>query len=463
MSATHNQLKLTAMLLSTSKATAGTNHRGDGLVAALPILTKYAKIQPAVAIKPKPSGVTTIHKSSFNPQYDPQASASAFFSDDPGSNINVLRKWVLPARPRPGRKPVSSTPPAAASAAALAVEDHCGLAKKRFKGPKNGQVPDIISLPSSTGAGSPGSVAMSPSYSNTSVNTSRATISSYNGTNTPGVDELLAKSTSMDTTIKPASKQVTALQEAYLAKLKEQELIQNYIETLLNQIKEFRFVQSGMITADALNSINNSDEKKTSSLRSPDQLDHISNVRDLDKFLAHLTTQSNIIHSVTKKYIDEGTGSRNPVRLQIEHYLQLRKLHQDKSCARAPSKHSASSRSIPHPSSDITTLGAEPLISDLDINSDANLLAAVSKPATFTPSLLRPLDIDLFEEHDVIGVETVENDIFDKLKSIDDSELEFAPILKQATAQGRKKMGCGFCSGDTPCLCFDADNIFGEK
>ena len=44
------------------------------------------------------------------------------------------------------------------------------------------------------------------------------------------------------------------MQMSYLSKLKEQEVIRNYIEVLTNQIKELSFVQNGVITFDALKS-----------------------------------------------------------------------------------------------------------------------------------------------------------------------------------------------------------------
>lgn len=504
MSSAPNHLKPTLMQPTASKVTNGTTHRTEMLVSALPMLTKYAKIQPAVAIKPKPSGMPTGQRSSFNPQYDPQTSASSFFSDDSASNINVLRNWVLPARPRPGRKPVGTTPPATAPTAGTTGEDSRGLAKKRFKGPRNSPLAEGAPLPNSAGAGSPSGSKTSAHIGNISsgmvLGSNLGNMGGHNGAETS------FKAEPSEPAMKPLSKQVCALQEAYLAKLKEQELIQNYIDTLLNQIKELRFVQSGMITVDALSSKNDTKEK-VSTLQTSDQLDQINNMRDLEKFLAHLTTQSNVIHSVTKKYLDEGTGARNQVQLLIEHYLRLRKLHRDKNGAPAAKTGGFGSTSMStsgsalslmqdaqetglangdtpkskvstsvstgilasNLSSNITNDSSAPLSTTVDNlanivdltasaqNQDA--LSAISNTGVFTPSLLRPLDIDMFED-DVLGVETV--NIFEKLKN-DDPELDFAPILNQALALARKKLACGFCSSETPCLCFDAENIFGDK
>lgn len=462
------------MQTTTSQATSGNTTRADYLGASLPMLTKYAKIQPAVAIKPKPLGVATGGKSSFNPQYDPQASAS-FFPEDLAANINVLRKWVLPARPRPGRKPVANTPPATTAAASPAMEETRGLAKKRIKTTKLPTPADLNSLPPPSGAGSPGAVTAACKTAGTLTNAGRTPGSSISGTpggsatslssnsmSVAGGDDMVRKGSGTDLVLNAPSKQVVALQEAYLAKLKEQELINNYIDTLLNQISELRFVQSGMITADALNSIN--DVKKTApTLQTPDQLDHINNVRDLEKFLAHLTTQANVIRSVTKKYVDEGSGARNPIQLQIEHYLRLRQRNRDKSCSNASNSRldgvSSSAGFVAKRKDPLTStrLKSE-IVASAQTRSDPMALSS-----TFTPSLLRPLDIDLFDhEDDIIGVEPLEGEFFEKLKNLDDPELDFAPILKQASTQSRKRL-CGFCSGETPCLCFDADNIFGDK
>ena len=102
------------------------------------------------------------------------------------------------------------------------------------------------------------------------------------------------------------------MQMSYLSKLKEQEVIRNYIEVLTNQIKELSFVQNGVITFDALKSnvkYNNkkiltstttstgpgttgaggiptsSSSSSTSSSKSRyDQLEAINNLNDLNKF-----------------------------------------------------------------------------------------------------------------------------------------------------------------------------------
>lgn len=286
-----------------------------------PSLAKYAKIQPAVAIKPKPQAAL---KSTFNPRYNPP------LLDE--QNINTLRKWVLPPRPRPGRKPTGPV-----------LEER--TTKKKLKGHEK-----AVATPLRRTESAPA----------------------------------------------PAPSDVLELQLAYLARLKEQELMRNYIEVLTDQIKELRFVQSGVITFDALNS----GQAPTAAASLPaEQLDHINNIRDLDAFLAHVTTQLNVIHSVTKRF-DGG------LQLQIRHYLELRAKHH------RPAE---------------PTQAAPP----------------VAAASSFTPSLLRPLQMNLFEE------EVIDVDVLDELPA--------------EPAEMPRRKGCGFCSGDTPCLCFDAESVFGEK
>lgn len=466
MCSAQNYIRPVAMQTSASQATSGQTSRTDHLTSSVPMLTKYAKIQPAVAIKPKPVIKPASHKSSFNPEYDPQTSTSTFFPEDQAGNINVLRKWVLPARPRPGRKPVANAAPTASNVSPN-IDDSRGLNKKRFKTTKPPVPQDQNSLPIASGAGSPGAFATAFNSSGSLTSMSRTSSSNISTAKT-GLEETATNfQTTGATPTKPASKQVSALQETYLAKLKEQELIQNYIDALLNQIKELRFVQSGMITTDALSSINDT-KKKVSTLQTPDQLDHISNFRDLEKFLAHLTTQSNVIHSVTKKFIDEGSGTRNQLQSQIEHYTRLRQRHREKNCEAVTKTRPGIPRHNTMPSRgklEPTSGGVAPLPSNTRFSKSLLNQSDLSvPPSTFTPSLLRPLDIDLFDQEDeIIGVEPLEGEFFDKLRNTDDPELEFAPILKQASSLGRKRLGCGFCSGETPCLCFDADIIFGEK
>lgn len=473
MSSSQNHLRSATTSPTTTKSTSRTALKSESLVSALPILTKYAKIQPAVAIKPKPPGSFYSHKAAFNPQYDPQVSASNFFADDLATNVNVSRKWVLPARPRPGRKPATVTSPAVVAVTAASpeavpdTEENDGLTKKRLKGPNISSLVETLSPPSPSGAGLPETVTETNLSAAPPTNTIRSSyITSSSGVSDSPVPEgRAAKSNQIDFALKPASKQIYALQEAYLAKLKERELIQNYIDTLSDQIKDLRFVQSGVITVNALSSTNNS-KKEASFLQPTDQIDEISNVRDLDKFLAHQTTPSNVIRSGTKKYLNEGSGGHNPVQLQIEHYRRLRQRYRER-------QRGVSAKSLLILSQqgqiDESSLKQHQKIKHLlneFLQKSGHVITSSSTSTTpgiaFTPSLLRPLHFDFFTHDDVTGVDSLDGVFLEKLKK-EDSELELAPILKQASVQARKRLGCGFCSGETPCLCFDVDNLFGEK
>lgn len=145
------------------------------------------------------------------------------------------------------------------------------------------------------------------------------------------------------------------LKGIYLNKLKEQELIRNYIDVINNQIKELNFVKNGVITFAALdgnnsntvagnaipvesgdnssnesgsNTVVNGGELSTStqvknephagskSSRKPvscEQLELINNLNDLNKFLTYFLRSSSIIHSATKKYVNGNKPSGSNV------------------------------------------------------------------------------------------------------------------------------------------------------
>ena len=72
-----------------------------------PIATKYHKIQPAIAPKPMPASMSQTSK--FNPIPTGKLSLLmnqlSFARPNDSSSLNTSRRWVLPPRPRPGRKP----------------------------------------------------------------------------------------------------------------------------------------------------------------------------------------------------------------------------------------------------------------------------------------------------------------------------------------------------------------------
>lgn len=236
--------------------------------------------------------------------------------------------------------------------------------------------------------------------------------------------------------------QIDDLQRSYLAKIKEQELIRNYIDVLTNQIKQLKFVQSGVITFDVLNdtSENNMSRTKEPSLLSCELFDHVNNIHDLDKYLAYLTTQLNVLHSVTKKNNSNGLGvgrslmgDQNPVLRQVRNYF------------------------------DRTAKGS------LSSETSAANTPETTGNENFTPSLLRPLQMSSLNPEDSITVDIVNNGdlLGDRGRSDDampDLPVELLNLLndgdlKPQLGKKTKKMGCGFCTNETPCVCFDADNF----
>ncbi|OBA23133.1 hypothetical protein METBIDRAFT_9438 [Metschnikowia bicuspidata var. bicuspidata NRRL YB-4993] len=479
---------------------------------------KYAKIQPAIAIKPKPGAPPGAAlgplKSSFNPRYNPLSSPlPALVCDElPAASINTLKKWVLPPRPRPGRKPLCVQGAPNPGAPASLDDDRKGLAHKKHRllkvaarllppaSTRNSLHSAVHAVPMSVSgsAASAGSAStatearrfvaarlrsMTPAASGSGAHASTPAkqrellgILRPNGEPSVPAASLLA--------VPP--KRVAELQSTYLAKLKEQELVQNYIDILTNQIKELRFVQSGVITFDALNS-SPSARPRAQSPPPPDQLDHINNVRDLDAFLAHLTTQSNVIHSVTKKFVGDSLKEGTRVQLQIKHYLDLKANHPG---SQSPfvSVNSKDSRG-PEPENlaySPSTAFFEPLATEEPNTELPAFLDGVhsialfgdDKPSSFfTSGFLRPSNVDVFEHEDgLVNVDIInEQDPFSgSMGSTDKKKLSFsaegeadtlnsAQDYKPLNAKGPKKIRCGFCGVEAPCLCFDADSVFGEK
>ena len=119
--------------------------------------------------------------------------------------------------------------------------------------------------------------------------------------------------------IDPAT-QMMGLKMSYLSKLKEQELMRNYIEVLTNQIKELSFVQNGVITFDALRTTAKmspastmTSKRLTSTLTNSkiDQLDSINNLNDLNKFLSYLGKSSDIIKNAQRHPSPANAGANS--------------------------------------------------------------------------------------------------------------------------------------------------------
>lgn len=404
-----------------------------------PIATKYHKIQPAIAPKPMPASMSQTSK--FNPIPTGKLSLLmnqlSFARPNDSSSLNTSRRWVLPPRPRPGRKPThdshgnitiddkkiskngiatnnNTTIPittTATSNATVGNGNHNtpinastsnGITKKKTKCKKDSTLEAKIALNSNTDLlnqikSSENTTVISPEDIN--LKSSKPTplkslTPNNNKTSSPIVPisssqqqppqqqqekqpiactKSKAKAKSTTTTARKSKtasakgtplaevpipippievdpeKHLSNMQMSYLSKLKEQEVIRNYIEVLTNQIKELSFVQNGVITFDALKSnvkYNNkkiltstttstgpgttgaggipttSSSSSTSSSKSRyDQLEAINNLNDLNKFLNYLTKSSNIIQSVKR---NPGISSET-LNKQVDHYVEVRK------------------------------------------------------------------------------------------------------------------------------------------
>ncbi|CAH6720045.1 hypothetical protein CLIB1444_03S03180 [[Candida] jaroonii] len=234
---------------------------------------KHAKITPKkkpipIAVLPKPS----VPKSTFNPSIK-----TSKLKNDIALNINTSKKWILPPRPRPGRKPVAeATSPMGSS-------------------PMVSSVSNI-------------STAMGPSASNASnISVQSTSSSTSNVAPIPNNSE------------RPEDPELHKLKLSYLEKLKEQELIFNYIDIINNQINQLDFIKNGFISHDTLNQIEHEKIVVENNVGGRVQeLENINNNQDLNKFLNYMIKSSNLIHRVTKNY----QGNIND---QIDKYMKLRK------------------------------------------------------------------------------------------------------------------------------------------
>ena len=318
-----------------------------------PIAPKYHKIQPAIAPKPISSANnknSQSQPSKFNPI--PTGKLSLLINlltlakngtgnKNDCSSLNTSRKWVLPPRPRPGRKPTHENG-ANPEHDKKSKSNGTSVTKKKPKCKKDSSsiTPDLLSTPSpstttttTTATTTPSSKSLSstPSTSKKSSLSATPTIPESSGSipNEPIVPEIPIPTIDVD-----PKTQLLEMKMSYLSKLKEQELIRNYVEILTNQIKELSFIQNGVITFDALKSNIKYNNKTPSTLTTSsttnatnakyDQLEAINNLNDLNKYLNYLTKSSNIINSVKKKKnVLEGADS-DSIDNQIDHYLEIR-------------------------------------------------------------------------------------------------------------------------------------------
>lgn len=411
----------------------GRMHESERIRNAVP---KYPKIQPAIAIKPKPVPVAVLPKpSGVNNRGFDSGNISSLKSDIP-SCVNTSKRWVLPPRPRPGRKPTNCH-----------SEEHHDSSLVAQSLPTNGAGKQMTKKRVKTNKGD-------SSYTSSSIMSSlipedQKSRESSRATPSPNLQL-------------PESNDIINLKVIYLNKLKEQDMIRNYVEILKSQIQELRFVQSGVITSAALNTtgilLGKSDHENGSAFKSKagsafsqcEQLERINNINDLNKFLNYLTRSSSIIRSATKKYA--GTNNSGNLNSQIEYYLEMR------------SKHKVDKRQI----SKTVELTVE-----VNCNKNKN---HTKEQKRFVPSLLEPLskiEEDFKYDFNYLSLENRESIIqqIDDVSKTVKAEMEDDSVLMNvlpeddkpdhnargaALNKGRGSFSCGFCTEDT-CLCLETE------
>lgn len=340
-----------------------------------PIKPKYPKIQPQpikpntssfqplrkskpIAVLPKPCQKT---ESKFNPNIKPTTSIKL------KNEIGLSKKWVLPPRPRPGRKPVNIDDDEATKRQNM-KDIHRGVKEMNMK--EKEKIPSSMAISSSSSTESPFLITSSPIASPTT----------------------------------PDDPEFTKMKVDYLSKLKEQELINNYIEVINNQMKQLDFIKNGYMTHDTLNQINKpSITQQIQSTRNFKDLEGINDFEDLEKFLSYSITSSNLIHRVTKNYQD------NSINDQIMKYLKSRE--------------------------NFKTMNQKKI--------KTNKKVKCSKPettGTSTESKLNNFSSNLLNE----------NNLFDKL------------IINNNEFNEMKSSKCQICNKST-CFCLDIDKNFSEK
>lgn len=402
--------------------------------------SKYARVQQPIAIKPTPIAVLPKPMKPSAVKFDVNAKPS--FNAEIPLNINTSKKWVLPPRPRPGRKPTTN-----------ANDESLESKNTAFTQP-NSNIHQARNGTKLTSTKKKGKCKKDDTSVKTEEHSPERTHASLY---TPNLE----------------SSNLIDLKINFLVKLKEQELIRNYIEILNNQIKELKFVQNGVITFDVLNrdvipespkymNVNT----KASSSRPPsahshyEQMEKINNLNDLNKFLAYLTKSSNIIHSATKKVSGDRANHGN-LNSQIEYFLERRLEYKSK--GQEPRK--------------MENLGG--FHSHDNFSVDANrymepISTTTSSTNTITPDLLRPSylpseqrfepEVDIMKQDESLGSQF---ELLDRLSIREDSdpglpELDDVPKMVDSP-YFLKKTGssstCNLCSGD-PCICLVTETDF---
>lgn len=260
----------------------------------VPVQLKMKKPIP-IAVLPKPCAKI---ESKFNPNIKTNNTIKL------KHEIGLSKKWVLPPRPRPGRKPVNNE-----EIDEEAKKQHL---KDLHKGVREMNVKDPIKPKEKIEKKEHKIIAKEEKLDKIEIGE--------------------VPSSLMTTKESP---ELSNLKMEYLSKLKEQLLINNYIGAINNQIKQLDFIKNGYMTLDTLNQLN-LNKPDTSSSTMPNanitpeldstiprknfnDLETINNLNDLDVFLKYLNKSSNLINRVTKTY-----NSNENVNEQILKYLQLR-------------------------------------------------------------------------------------------------------------------------------------------
>ncbi|CAN3363766.1 hypothetical protein DICA3_E11430 [Diutina catenulata] len=504
----------------------GAGHQMPLAARPPPPRAKYPKICPAIAPKPAMAPMKIPFSASVSKSVPMQSS----LSDSLVSSLNTSKRWVLPPRPRPGRKPTSEEKTAAKPSPKkrAKVKKEPPEVKAKVK-PKSSAMTTSASSPvpeaprvlarsvsggvSASGNGgvnganganggasggangaSVGANGVSATGANgasganggaklgangASSNGVGANGTSSNGTGANGAASPSASpapSPPLALPPGPISSEVAELKMGYLAKLKEQELIRNYIEVITNQIKELSFVKSGVITFDALRtpssppgvikskpfmttSATNTPQGTASLLATapvappsafPDSLDAINNINDLNKFLAYLNKSSSILNSAAKRPLAPKEEHESWVNSQINHYLDLR--------AKYKTKAKVEARPVRAPARSFSKISDE-------------VVAAAPAPPPFAVDEPSSGDIDLILDNDVVDRMILEttaaggNEITNLLAE-DEYGVKIHTVSSKddsSSSSRRRRANCGFCSSDTPCLCIDADIELGLK
>lgn len=227
-----------------------------------------------IAVLPKPSNSL---KSTFNPNLNLHIknSPSIKLKQEVGMNINTSKKWVLPPRPRPGRKPVNTDD----EKDSTTTRDLHAKVKQNQHTSLQHHVPSDLnmSLPSTQNHpdASDDSNSLTQASKNDKVKLEKLKSDKLkydkHKPEKSSKEKLAKEKTAREKVKNDKSKiervkghprkndidpEVMNLKMVYLSKLKEQEFINNYIDIINNQIKQLTFIKNGYMTLDTLNQIN---------------------------------------------------------------------------------------------------------------------------------------------------------------------------------------------------------------